>query len=166
MLGLTRRNEETALNRGSGTGMARWDPWNEFTRLRSEMDSLFGSLFGQTPRLFEGIRTFTPAVDLYETAAEVVLNAYLPGMSREDIHVEVTGNTIHISGESKPNVPEKDVTVHLVQGGYGRFDLQYSLPAEVDANQIRAIYRNGILEVRLPKAESAKPKPVEVQVEG
>jgi HSP20 family protein len=118
------------------------------------------------PRWTAGISTYTPAVDIYETADEVVLNAYLPGMSREDIHVEVLGDTIHISGESKPNLPEKDVTVHLAQGGFGQFDLRYTLPAEVKADQVKAVYRNGVLEIRLPKAESAKPQPVEVQIEG
>lgn len=166
MLGLARRNNKTALARPERTWIGRWDPWSEFSRIRSEMDRLFGELFGQTPRLFEGAGTFTPAVDLYETANEVVLNAYLPGMSREDIHLEVIGDTIHLWGESKSNVPEKDVTVYLAQGGFGRFDLRYSLPVEVKPEECKAVYRNGVLEVHLPKAESAKPRPVEVQIAG
>jgi len=166
MLGLKRRDNETQLARPQTSDLGRWDPLSEFSRLRSDMDSLFGSLFGQAPRLTGSISAFTPAVDLYETADEVVLNVYLPGMSREDIHVQVLGETIHISGESKPNVPEKDVTVHLAQGGFGRFDLRYTLPVEVKAQEVRAAYRNGVLEIRLPKAESARPQAVEVPIEG
>lgn len=166
MLGLKRRDHDTQIARPQIQDVTRWDPWSEFSRLRSDMDSLFGSVFGPMPRLEPSISAFTPAVDLYETADEVVLNVYLPGMSREDIHVKVLGDSIHISGESKANVPEKDVTVHLRQGGFGRFDLRYSLPVEVKAPEVKALYRNGVLEIRLPKAESAKPQPVEVAIEG
>jgi HSP20 family protein len=109
---------------------------------------------------------FTPAVDLYETAEEMVLHAYLPGMSREDIHLEVVGETLHLSGETKPRTPETEATVHLAEGNYGRFDFRYTLPVEVKTDQCKAVYRNGVLEVRLPKTEAARPKPVEITVEG
>jgi HSP20 family protein len=166
MFGLTRRNADTAVARPERTEIRRWDPWSEFTRIRSEMDQLFGNFFGPIPRLTSEIDAFTPAADLYETADEVVVSAHLPGVSREDIHVEVIGDTLHISGESKPTVPEKDVTVHLAQSSYGKFDFRCSLPAEVKVEQVKATYRNGVLEIHLPKTEEAKPKPVEVKIEG
>lgn len=166
MFGLKRRDGEVSLARPQAE-ILRWDPWSEFHRLRSEMDRLFGSLFGPTPEwLGAGASTYTPPVDLYETTDELILNAYLPGMSREDIHVELVGDTLHIRGESKPSVPEKGAIVHLAQGGYGRFDLRYTLPAEVKADAVKATYRNGVLEVRLPKVETAQRKPVEIKVEG
>jgi HSP20 family protein len=164
MLGLTRRNE-TALTRPT-TAATRWDPWGEFDRLRTEMDQMFDRFLPRTARWSEASPVFSPAVDLYETADDVVLNAYLPGMSREDIHLEVLGDTIHIWGESKPNIPEKDVTVHLVQGGFGQFDFRYRLPVEVSAEGCKATYRNGVLEIRLPKSEAAKPRSIEVQIAG
>jgi HSP20 family protein len=166
MLGLTRRNPETALAQPPRPAMERWNPWGEFDRIRAEMDRLFGGLVGTAPRWTVEPGVFTPTVDLYETTDEVVVNAYLPGMSREDIHLEVMGNTLRLYGETKPAVPEKDVTVHLAEGTYGRFEFRYALPVEVKAEECRAAYRNGVLEVRLPKAESAKPKPVEIRVEG
>ena len=166
MLGLTRRDSETAVPRTEHAEMGRWDPWSEFHRLRAEMDRLFGGVIGPMPRRFEGRTGYIPAVDLYETAEEVVLNAYLPGMSREDIHLEVVGETLHLTGETKPPVPEKDTTVHLAEGNFGRFDFRYTLPVEVKTAECTAIYRNGVLEVRLPKSEAAKPKPVEIRVDG
>lgn len=168
MLGLTRHDGGTTLARtpSSGTTIGRWDPWSEFSRLRSEMDTLFDRFFGETPRLIQGIGTFTPAVDLYETPEELVLSAYLPGMSREDIHLEVVGDTLHLWGERKPITPEKDVTIHLAQGVSGQFDFRCGLPVEVKPDAVKAVYRDGVLEVRLPKAESAKPKPVEIRIQG
>jgi HSP20 family protein len=144
----------------------RWDPWGEFNRLQTEMDRLFTGLFRPAPRPMEGIPTFTPAVDLYETGEEVVINAYLPGISREDIHLEVVGDVIRITGETKAAVPEKDVTVHAMEGGYGRFEIRYTLPAPVKTEACKATYRNGVLEVRLPKVEEVKAKPIEIRVEG
>jgi HSP20 family protein len=172
MLGLRRRENETELARPRGMEMAPWTPWNEFDRLRTELDRLFGSVWGTPPRLIEagypvaGGAAFAPAVDMYETADEIVLTAHLPGMSREDIHLEVLGDTIRITGETRSNVPEKDVTVHKAEGAYGRFDLRYTLPVEVKPEECKAVYRNGMLEVRLPKVEAAKPTPIEIRVEG
>jgi HSP20 family protein len=170
MLGLTRRDGEPIPARpGKVEGKTipeRWDPWSEFTRLQTEMDRLFTGLLRPAPRVMEGIPTFAPAVDLYETAEEVVMNAYLPGISREDIHLEVIGDTLRIAGETKAAVPEKDVTVHALEGGYGRFDLRYTLPVAVKTEACKAIYRNGVLEVRMPKVEEVKAKPIEIRVEG
>jgi HSP20 family protein len=172
MLGLKRRDDETALGRALGTEVVPWNPWTEFDRLRAEMDRLFGGVLGPPPRLMKAEYplavggTFTPAVDMYETAEEVVLNTYLPGISREDIHLELVGDTIRITGEIKAAVPEKEVTVHQAEGAFGRFDLRYALPVEVKPEACKAVYRNGMLEIRFPKAETAKPKPIEIRVEG
>jgi HSP20 family protein len=166
MLDPTRRNGETVPARARTTPIARWDPWSEFNRLSTELDGLFTSLFGTAPRPVEGITTFTPAVDLYETAEELVVNAHLPGISREDLTVEVLADSIRIAGETRLSIPEIGVTVHQTQGRYGKFDVRYSLPIEIKAEQVKATYRNGVLEVRLPKVEAVRPKPVEVRVEG
>lgn len=165
MLGLTRRNGETALTRPLGTTLGRWDPWGDFNRIRAEMDSLFERFFGQMPRYAEGIG-FAPAVDLYETKEEFVFNIALPGMSREDIHLEVIGNTVHVWGERKTALPEQDAVIHLAQSGTGAFDFRYTLPVEVKTDQVKATYRNGVMEIRLPKADWARPKAIEVQIEG
>jgi HSP20 family protein len=138
----------------------------ELDRFRTEIDPLLRALFGPTTRRIEGSGTFTPPVELYETAEELVLSVYLPGMSREDVHLEVVGDAIHLWGESKPTVPEKEVTIHLAQFGYGSFDLRYTLPVEIQTERCTATYRNGILEVHLPKVAAARPQPVEIRVEG
>jgi HSP20 family protein len=166
MIGLRRRENETALARPLGMELTPWHPWTEFTRLRDEMDRLFDGVLGRPPRMLQELGRYTPAVDLYETADEVVLNVHLPGISREDIHLGVEGDTLHITGETKPSVPEKEVTVHQAQGAFGRFDLRYTMPATVMPDKCKAVYRNGLLEVRLPKVETTAPPPVEIPVEG
>jgi HSP20 family protein len=166
MLGLTRRKDVAPGTRPQITGLRRLDPWVEFTRLGTEIDPLFRAFFGPTLPGIEETGTFTPAVDLYETAEELVLHAYLPGVSQEDIHLEVVGDTIRLWGERKPIVPETEVTVHLAQSGYGTFDLRYTLPVNVQTERCTATYRNGILEVHLPKVEAARPRTVEIHVAG
>lgn len=166
MLGLTRRKDVAPMTRPQITEFGLLDPWAEFNRFRTEIDPLFRAFFGPIPRELEGTGTFTPAVDLYETAEELVLHAYLPGVSQEDIHLEVAGDTIRLRGERKPIVPETDVTVHQAQSGYGTFDLQYVLPVDVQTERCTAAYRNGILEVHLPKVEAARPRTVEIHVAG
>jgi HSP20 family protein len=172
MLGATRRNGDPpatrvpAVPRPPMAGIGRYDPWSEFNRMCADMDRFFGGLLGPALPRTEEFSGYTPPVDLYETAQEVALNVYLPGMTQEDIQLEVTGDIIHIAGECKPTVPDKTTAVYQLQGGYGRFAVRYFLPVEVKPEQVKATYRNGVLEVRLPKVEAAKPKSIAVHVAG
>jgi HSP20 family protein len=162
----TRSKDAAPLALPRFTEFGRVDPWMELNRVRTEMDPLFRAIFGLTPRLVEGTSVFAPPVDLYQTTEELVLRAYLPGVSSEDVHLEVVGDTIHLWGETKPITPEKGVTIHLSGGCYGPFDLRYALPVEIQTKRCTANYRGGILEVHLPKVETAQPHPVEIRVEG
>jgi HSP20 family protein len=165
MFGLMHRRTAAPVVQPPRTEPA-WDPWFEWNQARPEIEPLLRAFFGPIPRPIEGRGTFTPPVDLYETAEELVLRVYLPGMSPEDVHLEVVGDTIHVWGERKPTVPEKEVTIHLAQLGYGTFDLRYALPVEVQTERCTATYRSGIIEVHLPKVATARPQPVEIRVEG
>jgi HSP20 family protein len=166
MSALTQSKDAARVPRPRHTEFGRWDPWAELDRVRTEIDPFFRAFLGPTPRQIEGYRAFTPPVDLYETAEELVLRVYLPAMSREDVHLEVVGDTIHLWGESKPVVPEKEFTVHLTGGYCGAFDLRYALPVEVQSERCTATYRGGVLEVHLPKVETARPRRVQIEVEG
>jgi HSP20 family protein len=172
MLELTRRNGESGRRERQGTTwpvaapIGHWDPWNEFSVLNGALDRLFTGLFGTVPRPAEGKTTFHPEIDLYETAEELVVNAYLPGVNREDLHLEVLGDTLRITGEVKQNIPETSTRVYVAQGRSGEFDLRYTLPIEIIAEQVKATYRSGVLRVRLPRAEAVRPNQVEVRIEG
>lgn len=157
---LARREPETTLT--------RWDPFREFERFRREMDELFSRFFDYRPTLAAPTEfEFTPALDVYETPEEFVVFVTAPGVSEKDLHVELTDNTLTVSGERKALIEGENVQAHYVSrmGGYGKFTVSYTLPAAIDESKVKAVYKNGILEVRLPKAESAKPKTVRVEVE-
>ena len=161
MRGLVRREPENVV--------ARWNPFREMEQFRREMDELFSRFFDwrptplATPTEFE----FTPAFDVYETPDEFVVFVTTPGVSEKDLHVELSNGTLTVTGERKALIEGENVQAHYVSrmGGYGKFSVAYTLPAAIDENRVKAVYRNGVLEVRLPKAESAKPKTVKVEFE-
>jgi Molecular chaperone (small heat shock protein) len=138
-------------------------------QLRREMDELFNRFFDlrptplATPTEFE----FTPALDVYETPDEFVVFVTAPGVSEKDLHVELSNGTLTVTGERKPLIEGENVQAHYVSrmGGHGKFGVSYAPPTAIDENRVKAVYRNGVLEVRLPKAESAKPKTVKVEFE-
>lgn len=164
------RRELTLARREADGGIRRWDPFAEFERLHREMDCWFDRLFPFSPLTrwsTDAEMGFEPAVDIYETGDELVVFATLPGVDMKDIHVEATPDTLIIRGERKPLISDENVTVHYrsVWSGHGTFEARYDLPFEINPNKVKATLRNGVLEVRLPKVESAKAKAVKVQVQ-
>lgn len=136
------------------------DPWSggsDFTRLRRELDSVFDRLGGRSA----GRRGVFPAVNLYEDAEGYVLTAEVPGCSREDIDVSVEGNRITLSGKRSVDVPE-NASVHRRERAQGSFKRTVELPAPLDAEKTEAVYRHGVLMVRVPKAESHQPRRIQV----
>ncbi len=107
----------------------------------------------------------SPSVDIYEEGGEVVLKAEIPGMKKEDIHVDITDRTVTISGEKRKEekIERKDY-VHL-ERSYGSFVRSFQLPSEVATDKARAIFKEGVLEVRVPRTEEAARKTRQVVVE-
>jgi HSP20 family protein len=106
-----------------------------------------------------------PPVDIYESDNhELVLKAELPDVSREDIALKVENNTLTISGERKMDTEVKEEQYHRIERTYGNFSRSFTLPPTVDTGAIAAEYKNGVLSVRLPLREEAKPKQIQVQV--
>ncbi|HZP83106.1 MAG TPA: Hsp20/alpha crystallin family protein [Chthonomonadaceae bacterium] len=171
---MARQSNNTLVRRPAET-ISRWDPWTEFDQMRRQMDDMFGRFFGYTP--LSRLIPATPGVsysgdyglsaDLYETNDELVLIAPVPGVTPGDLNIEATADTLTISGERKPFYQNENAT-QLRQSwwsaGQGAFRAEFSLPVEIDPNQIQAHYRNGVLELHLPKSEAAKPKAVKVHV--
>ncbi len=159
MRALVRREPEQAVT--------RWNPFREMERFRREMDELFNRFFDLTPTSAVEAIEFSPALDVYETPEEFVLFVTAPGVREDDLTVEIADNTVTVSGERKPLIEGENVTPHYISrlGGYGKFTVSYTVPVPIEDTKAKAVFRNGILEIRLPKAESAKPKTVKVQVE-
>ena len=106
--------------------------------------------------------TWTPAVDIYEVDGALVLKAELPEMRREDIDVSVENNTLTIRGERKLDNEIKQENFHRIERAYGSFVRSFSLPQTVDAGKIGAEYKNGVLSVKLPVREDAKPRTINI----
>ncbi len=164
-----KKTSATALTPQQEAGVTRYTPWQEFSELQRRMDDLFNRAFGYTP-LSQLIPAngfnFEPQVDLYETDDALQVLASVPGYTPEQIHIEATPDSISIQGERK-GLYDADKGVTHRQGGLSeesRFQVQYTLPAEIDPNKIEATYQNGVLKVQMPKTERARTNTVKVPV--
>ena len=143
--------------------MSKWDPFREFSLLRTEMDRLFDSMLGRYPReRIEGL--WTPLLDLEETKDSVIARVELPGMKKEDIKISVVNNVLTISGERRHQTEEKGKTYYRIERSYGKFQRAIELPSEVIADKAKASYKDGILELVMPKSEKAKEKEIAIEV--
>jgi len=113
-----------------------------------------------------GARPWSPSVDILETENELVLKADLPEVKLEDIEVRVENNTLTLKGERKFEKDEKAKGYHRMERAYGTFVRSFTVPTTVDAEKVGAEYKNGVLTVKLPKKEAAKPRQVKIEVKG
>ncbi|MCX7994513.1 MAG: Hsp20/alpha crystallin family protein [candidate division WOR-3 bacterium] len=141
----------------------RWDPFRELMSLREEMDRLFNTFFGRSvSEELEGV--WVPVIDIEEDNENFIVSAELPGLKKEDVKISVRGNLLTISGERKHEAETKNKTYHRVERMYGKFSRTITLPSDVDVNKIKAIYKDGVLHITLPKPETMKPKEIEVEI--
>ena len=146
--------------------LIRWDPFREMTSFQERMNRLFSDVLARSPLGEEEITkgAWVPAVDIYETHESLILKAELPGITKEDVSVEVEDNTLTLKGEKKFEAEVKEENYHRVERSYGNFQRSFTLPATVDQEKVKAKFKDGILEIRLPKVEEAKPKQIKVEV--
>jgi HSP20 family protein len=137
-------------------------PWSAFTDLQQEMTRIMEATGFDWDRLG---RTWHPPMDLQETEHEYVLQADLPGVKKEDIALTAVDNTVKVSGKREHEKREKDKSIHRLERLYGEFQRTFELPGGFDANHVEATLRDGVLRVRLPKREEAKPKRIELKVD-
>lgn len=133
----------------------RFDPFSELSRLQDDMARAF--------RREAPVRTFQPAVDIFEEQDAIVVSAELPGVKAEDVNVTVDNGMLTIEGERKFEKRENKGEWHRVESLYGKFTRSFALPKTVSADQIEANLDAGVLTVRLPKRAEVKPRKVEVK---
>jgi HSP20 family protein len=139
--------------------LARWDPFREFEDLYTQMGRLWESAFGSGgPAAAAG---WAPIADLCETEDAYVAEIEVPGVKREDLAVDLTGNELTVTGEVKEAGHEGVVRRRARRSG--RFEYRTTLPRDVDAEQVSAALADGVLTVRVPKVEAAKPRKIEIQ---
>jgi HSP20 family protein len=148
--------------------LSRWQTfhpvWNQLQQMQSEMNRVF-QRWGEGGLRGLGAVAFPP-VNIWEDGDTIHVQAELPGMRLEDLEIYVTGtNQLTLKGERKPAAPAKNAVQHRQERGFGSFVRVLSLPFAVDANQVEARLENGVLLVKLPKHESAKPRKIVVKAE-
>src|SRR5574337_210029 len=147
--------------------IVRWDPFRDVMTLQERMNRLFDHALSRT-RMDdeEGLTAsmWSPAVDIFETSDSIVMKAELPGVSRNNIDIQVQDNTLMLKGERKFEREVKDENYLRIERSYGAFQRAFNLPTGVQQDKIRAVFKDGVLEVTMPKAEEAKPKQVKIDV--
>jgi HSP20 family protein len=145
--------------------LIRWEPARELQTLQQEVNRLFGNVFDAPQGAGNGgQRRWIPAMDLVEEGDHYVLRADLPGLSEGDVKVELEDNVLTISGERKSEREERKDGYYRVERASGRFSRSLTLPEGVDPDRIEAHFKNGVLEVRVPKPEERKPRRVAISV--
>jgi len=157
-----------SLIRYQPTELSTWTPTDRMATLRDEMNRLFDfSWPARDTGLFSG---WSPPLDVFEEKDSFLIGGELPGMKKEDIEITVSENTVSIAGERKLEMgrsegQQKEGQVFRSERYFGKFQRSVTLPATVDASKVRATYKDGVLQVELPKSEEARQKHIEVNVD-
>jgi HSP20 family protein len=151
--------------------ITRWRPFRDFLTIQDEMNRLFDDFFGRSAGSIgpatrtEWEEAWSPSVDVSETKDNVIVNAEIPGMSKEDVKVTVQDNILTLSGEKKQEKEEKNGSYHRIERSYGSFRRSFTLPTFVQADKVKAAYKDGILKITLPKTEEVKSKEIPISIE-
>ncbi|HEY3298687.1 MAG TPA: Hsp20/alpha crystallin family protein [Armatimonadota bacterium] len=144
--------------------IVRWDPFRDLEALQENVNRLFQEQIG--PKREGALtRAWSPVVDVVEDQDKIVVKAELPGMKREDIDIELSGETLTIRGERKFEDQENKDNYVRVERTYGKFMRSFTIGVPIKAGEVKANYKDGILELTIPKAEEIRPKKVEVAVD-
>ena len=142
--------------------LVRWDPARELDSLQSDVSRVFDAFFGTRAGNGAARRRWVPAIDLVEEDEHLVLRADLPGLSEEDVNVEVKDGVLTVSGERRAEEKTEEKGYHRIERSYGSFSRSLSIPEGIDPEQVSAEFDNGVLEVRIPKPEERKPHRVQI----
>jgi HSP20 family protein len=141
----------------------RWDTFEDLGGLRRSMDRVFDELLLRHPRRATTFKDWEPAVEMFETNNEVVVRAELPSIDPKQVEITVTDDTITLRGETKHEEEQKERNYYYRELLYGAFTRTLRLPTPVKGAEAKAVYKDGVLEVKIPKAAQVKPIPVKVQ---
>jgi HSP20 family protein len=149
--------------------LIRWEPVRELNTIQTEMNRLFNTFFDTPPATGgagQQLRRWVPAMDLMEAGEDFVLRADLPGLSEQDVSIELEDNVLTISGERKAEHEARKDGFYRVERAWGTFSRSLTLPEGVDPEGVRASFDRGVLEVRIPRPEARKPRKVAITVTG
>ncbi|MGB8984004.1 MAG: Hsp20/alpha crystallin family protein [Anaerolineales bacterium] len=144
------------------SNLTRWEPVREMMTLREAMDRLFDDAFTRPINLRDGGWS-APAIDMYQTDDEVVVKAALPGFKANQVQINVTGDMLTLKGNMQHEEEKKDKAWHIREQRWGTFERTVALPTAVVSDRASADFENGILTIKLPKAEEVKPRTINVK---
>lgn len=145
--------------------LVRWNPFRELEDMQGRLNRLFGEApFARTGDNGMSLSGWSPAVDVEETDQEYLIKADLPDVKKEDVKVEFLQGTLTIQGERRQEKEAKGKRFHKIEREYGTFLRRFAMPSQVDASNVQAEFKNGVLNVHLPKSATAMPKAIDVTV--
>lgn len=146
--------------------LTRWDPFRNLQALQDRMNRLFnesvGRVTGRPDEVFGG--QWAPVVDIYEDDHEFVVKAELPGLEIKDIDLQIQENILTLRGERRLEKEVQKERYHRLERSYGSFQRSFTLPNIVNQETVKAKFKDGVLEIRIPKLEQAKPKQIPVEI--
>jgi HSP20 family protein len=140
------------------------DPFRGLSDIQGEMNRLFDSFFGRSGQVGGSDRVWAPALDVYETNDELVVTAELPGVTEKDIHLSITGDMLTLKGERPTHAEAESGSYYRNERWFGRFERTFTLPIPVQTGKVRAVHRDGVLTVTLPKADEVKAREIKIEV--
>lgn len=147
--------------------LVKWDPFRELEDVSSRLNRMFGraSLRAGMDNEMQAAADWIPSVDISETSDAYLIKGEIPGVKKKDVKVTIQDGMLTIQGERKQEKEEKDKKLHRVECYYGGFARSFRMPDDADESAVKADFKDGMLNVTLPKSEKAKPKkPIEVSV--
>ncbi|MFZ3089789.1 MAG: Hsp20/alpha crystallin family protein [Nitrospirota bacterium] len=146
--------------------LIKWDPFRDLLSLQERMNKLFEESLSRSGKDQEDLTVgrWSPAIDVMENEQEIVIKGELPGIELKDVEVLIKDNLLTLRGERKFEKEEEKENYHRIERAYGAFQRVFTLPASVEQDKVKAKMRDGILEIRLPKAKKELPKKVEIEV--
>jgi len=140
-------------------------PWTRWTDWENDLGNFWAPLLRSRDDAGD-LRTWSPALDVHETEDAYVVEAEVPGLDKKDIEITVLEDLLTIKGERKRDDEVKEASYHRIERSYGSFQRSISLPNSVDSGKVTARFKNGVLHITLPKREEAKPREIQVEVDG
>ena len=144
--------------------LVKWSPWREMPTLQNRFNRLFDDPFFRVGQMDDdaGMGLWNPAVDLYEKDDHFMIKAELPGVDKKDIKIDLQDRLLTLSGERTYDNEVKEENYYRRERSYGKFQRAFTLPADVDSDKIKAEFKDGVLQIEVPKPEEKKAKQVTV----
>jgi HSP20 family protein len=140
--------------------LVRWDPFQELVALGNRFNRPVTDPYASRPE--DAFGAWAPPVDIFERQEHLVIRAEVPGVQKDDMDVRIENGVLTLHGERKQETDIKEENAHRIERTFGAFTRSFALPTTVDATKVTATYKDGVLEITVPKAETAKPKMVEI----